>query len=127
MVTRLTTWNHSLHSSFGYEGDSVKAAAWWDKHIPPDDQERVIKRITAASNARSDYWTDEYRFRRADGTYAFVVDRGSLIYGDKKPLRQIGAVIDIASRVALAEAQAQSSIEERQRLARDLHDSVSQT
>jgi PAS domain S-box-containing protein len=127
MVAGLTTWNHGLQSLFGYDSDSVKAHHWWEEHIHPDDQERVIKSITAASDTRSDYWTDEYRFRRADGTYAFVVDRGYFIYDDQKPLRQIGAVIDITSRVALAEAQAQSAMEERQRLARDLHDSVSQT
>lgn len=127
MVAGLTTWNHGLHTLFGYDSDSVKAHRWWEEHIHPDDQARVIKSITAASDTRSDYWTDEYRFRRADGTYAFVVDRGYFIYDDQKPLRQIGAVIDITSRVALAEAQVQSAIEERQRLARDLHDSVSQT
>lgn len=127
MVAGLTTWNHGLHTLFGYDSDSVKAHRWWEEHIHPDDQARVIKSITAASDTRSDYWTDEYRFRRADGTYAFVVDRGYFIYDYQKPLRQIGAVIDITSRVALAEAQAQSAMEERQRLARDLHDSVSQT
>ena len=127
MVAGLTTWNHGLQSLFGYDNDSVKAHRWWEEHIHPDDQDRVIKSITAASDTRSDYWTDEYRFRRADGTYAFVVDRGYFIYDGKKPLRQIGAVVDITSRVALAEAQVQSAIEERQRLARDLHDSVSQT
>lgn len=127
MTAGLTTWNHGLQSLFGYEGDSVKAHGWWEEHIHPDDQDRIIKSITTASDTRSDYWTDEYRFRRADGTYAFVVDRGYFIYDKQKPLRQIGAVVDITSRVALAGAQVQSAIEERQRLARDLHDSVSQT
>jgi PAS domain S-box-containing protein len=127
MVAGLTTWNHGLYSLFGYDGDSVQTHVWWEEHIHPDDQDRVIKSITAASDMRADYWTDEYRYLRADGTYAFVVDRGYFIYDDKKPLRQIGAVVDITSRVVLAEAQAQSAIEERQRLARDLHDSVTQT
>ncbi|HXD11167.1 MAG TPA: PAS domain-containing protein [Anaerolineales bacterium] len=128
MVAGLTTWNHGLQSLFGYDGDSVKAHGWWEEHIHPEDKDRVIKSITTAHVTKADYWTDEYRFRRADETYAFVVDRGYFIYDDdQKPLRQIGAVIDITSRVALAEAQAQSAIEERQRLARDLHDSVSQT
>lgn len=127
MVAGLTRWNHGLYSLFGYEGDSVQTHVWWEEHIHPDDQDRVIKSITAASDTRAEYWTDEYRYLRADGTYAFVVDRGYFIYDDKKPLRQIGAVVDITSRVVLAEAQAQSAIEERQRLARDLHDSVTQT
>ena len=127
MVAGLTRWNHGLYSLFGYEGDSVQTHVWWEEHIHPDDQERVIKSITTASDTKSDYWTDEYRYLRADGTYAFVVDRGYFIYDDNRPLRQIGAVVDITSRVVLAEAQAQSAIEERQRLARDLHDSVTQT
>jgi PAS domain S-box-containing protein len=127
MVAGLTRWNHGLYSLFGYEGDGVQTHVWWEEHIHPDDQARVIKSITAASDSKADYWTDEYRYRRADGTYAFVIDRGYFIYDDKKPLRQIGAVVDITSRVVLAEAQAQSVIEERQRLARDLHDSVTQT
>ena len=113
MVAGLTTWNHGLNILFGYDSDNVKAHHWWEKHIHPDDQERVIKRLTAASDTRSDYWTDEYRFPRADGTYAFVVDRGYFIYDDEQPLRQIGAVIDITSRVAMAEAQAQNAMEER--------------
>jgi PAS domain S-box-containing protein len=127
MVAGLTRWNHGLYSLFGYEGDSIQTHVWWEEHIHPDDQARVITSITAASDTRSDYWTDEYRFCRADGTYAFVIDRGYFIYDDKKPLHQIGAVVDVTSRVVLAEAQIQSAIEERQRLARDLHDSVTQT
>jgi len=127
MVAGLTTWNHGLYSLFGYEGDSVQTHVWWEEHIHPEDKDRVIKTITAAHVTKTDYWTDEYRFCRADGTYAFVIDRGYFIYDDKKPLHQIGAVVDITSRVAFAEAQAQSAIEERQRLARDLHDSVTQT
>lgn len=129
MVAGLTSWNHGLYSLFGYEGDSVQKHTWWEEHIHPEDKDRVIKSITDAHLAKEDYWTDEYRFLRADETYAFVIDRGYFIYddNDKRPLHQIGAVVDITSRVVLAEAQAQSAIEERQRLARDLHDSVTQT
>lgn len=128
MVAGVTRWNHGLYSLFGYEGDSVQTHVWWEEHIHPEDKDRVIKSITDAHLAKEDYWTDEYRFLRADETYAFVIDRGYFIYDDdKNPLHQIGAVVDITSRVVLAEAQAQSAIEERQRLARDLHDSVTQT
>lgn len=129
MVAGVTTWNHGLYSLFGYEGDGIQKHTWWEEHIHPEDKDRVIKSITDAHLAKEEYWTDEYRFLRADGTYAFVIDRGYFIYdeNDKRPLHQIGAVVDVTSRVVLAEAQAQSAIEERQRLARDLHDSVTQT
>ena len=54
--------NHGLYSLFGYEGDSVQPHVWWEQHIHPDDQDRVIKSITAASDTKADYWTDEYRY-----------------------------------------------------------------
>lgn len=88
MVAGLTRWNHGLYSLFGYEGDSVQTHVWWEEHIHPDDQDRVVKSITAAGDSRANYWTDEYRYLRADGTYAFVVDRGYFIYDDKRPLRR---------------------------------------
>jgi PAS domain S-box-containing protein len=128
MVAGLTTWNHGLYTLFGYEGDSVQKHTWWEEHIHPDDRDRVIISITTAHETKADYWADEYRYQRADGTYAFVIDRGYFIYDDhQRPLHQIGALVDITSRVVLVEAQAQSAIEERLRLARDLHDSVAQT
>lgn len=128
IVAQLTRWNHGLNTLFGYEGDSVQTHVWWEDRVHPDDKDRVVESVRNALEQKNNYWTDEYRYRRADGSYAFIVDRGFFIYDqDKNPLHMIGAMVDISTRVNLAEAQAQSAIEERQRLARDLHDSVTQT
>jgi signal transduction histidine kinase len=113
---------------FGYPGDTVQTHQWWQERLHPEDAARVIASVRLALEAKADYWTEEYRYLRADRTYAYVVDRGYIIYDEhKNPVRMIGAMVDITSRVNLAEAQAQVAIEERQRLARDLHDSVTQT
>ncbi len=128
IVESLTRWNHGLNTLFGYEGDSVQTHVWWEERVHPDDKDRVVESVRNALVQKANYWTDEYRYRRADGSYAFIVDRGFFIYDENKnPLHMIGAMVDITSRVNLAEVQAQSAIEERQRLARDLHDSVTQT
>lgn len=126
--TGLTRWNHGMMTLFGYSGDTVQTHVWWQERVHPDDKDRVVKSVRTALAEKMDYWTEEYRYRRADGSFAYVVDRGYFIYDtDRNPRRMIGAMVDITSRVNLAEAQAQSAIEERQRLARDLHDSVTQT
>jgi PAS domain S-box-containing protein len=124
----LTHWNHGMMTLFGYQGDTDQTHQWWEERIHPDDLTRVVDSVRRAIENQSGYWTEEYRFRRADGSYAFVVDRGYFIYHTReKPHHMIGAMVDITSRVNLAEAQVKSAVEERQRLARDLHDSVSQT
>lgn len=124
----LTRWNHGMRTLFGYAGDTVQTHQWWQERVHPDDKERVVKSVRSALEQKVDYWTEEYRYRRADGSVAHVIDRGYLIYDkDRNPLRMIGATVDITSRVNLAEAEIKSAIEERQRLARDLHDTVAQT
>lgn len=124
----LTRWNHGMRTLFGYSGDTVQTHAWWQERVHPEDKERVVASVRSALEQKVDYWTEEYRFRRADHSIAHVIDRGYLIYDrDRNPIRMIGAMVDITSRVALAEAQILSAVEERQRLARDLHDTVAQT
>jgi PAS domain S-box-containing protein len=124
----LTRWNHGMWTLFGYSGASVQTHQWWQERVHPDDKERVTQSVGRALQQKLDYWTEEYRFRRADDTIAHVIDRGYFIYDrERHPIRMIGAMVDITSRVALAEAQILSAIEERQRLARDLHDTVAQT
>ena len=47
-------------------------------------------------------WTAEYRFRRKDGSYAFVIDRGYVVYDqDEMPVRMIGSVMDVTERKSL--------------------------
>jgi len=88
MTAGLTKWNHGLHTLFGYKNDEVQRHAWWEEHIHPEDMDRVIKSITAAHETNTEYWSDEYRFQRADGTYAFVIDRGFFIYDAASPDRR---------------------------------------
>lgn len=124
----VTRWNHGMRTLFGYSEDTVHTHHWWQERVHPDDKKRVVKSVRNALEQKADYWTEEYRYRRADGSVAHVIDRGHLIYDkERNPLRMIGAMVDITSRVHLAEAEIKSAIEERQRLARDLHDTVAQT
>ncbi len=44
-------------------------------------------------------WGHEYRFGRADGSYAEVLDRGYTVRdADGRPLRMIGAMLDVTER-----------------------------
>ena len=95
-------WNDALERAYGHPLAGVEpTGAWWVDHIHPDDRARIAAGIHAVIDDPHDCdWTDEYRFRRADGTYADVRDRGYVLRGaDGRALRMIGALLDQTDRV----------------------------
>jgi len=51
-------------------------------------------------------WTDEYRFLRADGAYAYILDRGYVLRdAHGRAVRMTGAMIDMTERKAAEEHQ----------------------
>ncbi|OYT85369.1 MAG: hybrid sensor histidine kinase/response regulator [Pseudomonas sp. PGPPP4] len=105
-------WNEALHTAYGHvlrQEDST--ADWWLEQIHPDDRLRIRTSIHAVIDGDGLVWTDEYRFQRADGSYALVFDRGRVIrdsYG--RPLRMIGALLDM-SQLQTAETALRKSEE----------------
>lgn len=117
-----------IRSLFGYGAGPRPAPEWWRDHIHPEDREAVQMSIRHALERGGDMWTAQYRFLKADGQYAQVLDRGYVLRDDNgQVVRMIGAMVDISREVAIKEATARAAIQERQRLARDLHDAVTQS
>jgi PAS domain S-box-containing protein len=111
-------WSDALSTLFGYEPAAVEPTFdWWVARIHPDDLPSVLGGARAVETGSHDYWTSEYRFRRADGDYAVVRDRGFVLRDERgHPLRVVGAMSDItAERHAAAERRA---LLERERAAR---------
>jgi diguanylate cyclase (GGDEF)-like protein/PAS domain S-box-containing protein len=117
--TGIITWNDALAARFGHRLESNSAHRdWWVSHIHPDDRDRVVARATEVHEGGSGVvrWTNEYRFARADGSYAHVLDRGQLIRDvGGTAIRAIGAMFDLSEK-RLAEAAMRDGAE-RLRLA----------
>ena len=77
---------------------------WWITRIHPDDLERVRRTILPALEAGlGSRWEVEYRFRRGDGSYATVLERGNVVRDDRgQPVRCVGTVTDVSDRAELA-------------------------
>lgn len=107
-------WNDALHTLFGYQGDPADAdIEWWSAQIHPDDVDRVSTSLDRAITSGAEYWTEEYRFTRADGTHADVIDRGLLMRdATGAATRMIGVMTDVTaflqmrSRLVLADRMA---------------------
>jgi PAS domain S-box-containing protein len=93
-------WNNALQTMFGYEPDQIdNRLQWWDSHLHPDDRERVVSGINGIIEKGGSSWNDEYRFERADGSFAEVLDRGYVARSeDGTPIRMIGAMLDVTER-----------------------------
>ncbi len=93
-------WNEALEAAYGWTPETVRpTGAWWLERIHPDDRARVEADIRSVIEGAGDDWRHEYRFRRADGSYAEVFDRGSMVRDARgAPLRMIGAMLDLTER-----------------------------
>lgn len=128
MLTDGVEWNAGLSTLFGYNWDDDRPHDWWADHVHPDERDAVNQSIDDVLASGESHWTAEYRFLRADGGYANVLDRGRVIRDDRgRPIRFIGAMVDITEQLQVAEVAARAALEERQRLATDLHESVTQS
>jgi PAS domain S-box-containing protein len=96
-ATGETWWNEALALRFGYAPEHVGAGpSWWRERIHPDERDEVLRRINEEIEEGRQYWVADYRFARADGTYAHVHDRGYILRDSEgKPTRMIGAMMDI--------------------------------
>ena len=98
-------WNEALEEAYGWAQGQVESTGdWWMSRIHPEDRSRIERSIHAVVDGNETSWNGEYRFRRADGSYAAVLDRGFVIREPGgRAVRMIGAMLDL-TRMRRAEA-----------------------
>ncbi|MBA3848586.1 MAG: histidine kinase [Opitutus sp.] len=94
--------SEAFHRFFGHApGERCGTVSSWPELIHPDDIARVTTGLRHALDHGRESWSDEYRFRRADGTYGDVLDRGYIQRdADGRAVRMLGSMQDITARKA---------------------------
>ena len=105
MVTNEVWWNEGIQTLFGYSKDEVGSdLSWWVEGIHPEDAERISSSIHTFIESGEEIWTEEYRYRCADGSYAVVIDRGLMRRDEKgRPVRMLGSMMDITDHKRIEE------------------------
>lgn len=104
-------WSDSYYTHFGTDpAQPDSAIESWRSRLHPDDQKRVTASFQAALAGTGDSWEETYRYRRIDGGWAHVSDRGFILRDDTgKALRMVGGMLDRSP-----ELEAQRALAERE-------------
>jgi PAS domain S-box-containing protein len=90
----------TILTEFGYRRDQVEnTIGWWRARAHPEDVDSIASTLKEAIDAKKTFWSGDYRFLLADGTYAHVRDRAVIYFKNDRPSKIIGAMKNITQEV----------------------------
>jgi PAS domain S-box-containing protein len=99
LTTNEVTWHQASGSLLDYQPTELGSTAdWWYERLHPDDRERVVQSLNSAIAEGNLVWSEEYRFRRAEGSFGEVQDRARIVHDETNaPVRVISAMTELQS------------------------------
>lgn len=104
--TGQTFYSERWKEIIGCQGAEIGSSRdeFWSR-VHPDDLADVRARLEAHLDRREGHYRAEFRMRRKDGTYAWVLSRGLALFQDNgQPVRIVGSHSDITERKEAEEA-----------------------
>lgn len=99
-------WSEGVTELFGWpSGSHPGSSGQWEERLHPDDREAMVaETLRFIDDRTTSSWTSQYRFARADGSYAVVVDRSFVLRDDQgAALRVLGGLTDVTASVRAEE------------------------
>lgn len=89
-------WNRNVTKAFGYTVEEMGGITDWEERIHPEDRDRVARSLAECTTLGRPF-QEKYRFRRADSSYAHVLDRGIVERDeDGHPIRMVRVIADVS-------------------------------
>ena len=110
MITDEIFVGESYSILFGHQFENnIVTGKECENFVHPDDREDYLASTEKALHTDVYRWTEEYRYLKSDGTYAYVKDKAVIIRNDEgKAIRMIGAMQDITKEKKLKDELQQS-------------------
>ncbi len=105
LIDDVVWWSDGFETLFGFRrGETDAHGAAWLERIHAEDRARIEAAIQQAIDDGDEVWSARYRFRRRDGGYAHVLERGQLIHDENgRAVRLLAGMTDVTERLALEE------------------------
>jgi PAS domain S-box-containing protein len=112
LITNRVSYSAEWKRQIGYQeheiGDELEE---WISRIHPDDLEQTLEMSHQSLYLGHKYQEVEFRLRHRDGTYRWILSRGSVIRDNNgRPVRMLGSHVDITERL-----QAEKALRESER------------
>lgn len=94
-------WGVGFETIFGYDlKKMIPSSKLWLDFVHPEDVHQVKESLfRAIKNSKVTYWEEEYRYRKQDNSYAFVIDKGVFMRDtNKNAVRMVGAITDLTKQ-----------------------------
>jgi two-component system, cell cycle sensor histidine kinase and response regulator CckA len=98
LVTNQVSWDDATGALLDYQRAELgETANWWYDRLHPEDRERVMSSLDAAIAQGDTVWSEEYRFRRSNGSFALIENRAHIVHDETTaPVRIISAMADVS-------------------------------
>lgn len=131
VATGTLRWDERVRELWGVGSDELITYETFQAGVHPDDRDAVSAAVDAAMGSEGPHEAYYRVINRSDGRERWVHANWQVSLKDGRAVRMVGAVVDVSERMIAEQAEAaaqaqQAAHEERNRLARDLHDSVTQ-
>ena len=91
-------WNETYTKNFGRPPEE-NTWDWWLERIHPEDRERVQTSLAGIPDADAERWDEDYRFKKPNGEYCYVLDRAYIARDESgNATRILGAMCDITKQ-----------------------------
>lgn len=102
-------WGEGIRTQFGYSFSSSNAGLGDLRgFIHPDDNKRIEESLKKFFKSKDEFWEGEYRFLKADGTYAHVTDKGFGIRNAKGKIERIVGSLQNITNIKVANEKLRS-------------------
>ncbi|WP_158975427.1 PAS domain-containing protein [Cellulophaga sp. L1A9] len=91
---------------FGYSKENMSSldTSLWERHIHPDDHDRVVNSFNSSIEKGEYFWEEEYRFINVNKEYSNVIDKAFIVRNDYgEALRMVGAMQDVTEKLQAIE------------------------
>ncbi|WP_347157317.1 PAS domain-containing protein [Pontibacter chitinilyticus] len=107
LVHDTINWGNGVAAILGYTPEEMGTSLEsWTARIHPDDLQKTVTSLLKAIGNKM--WSEEYRFRKASGAYAYMLDQGFFVYKHGKAVKLVGSMVDVTANRQVEQALKES-------------------